>query len=391
MTNNLTGWCRGQSFTPLKHVLRGVFTAACALFTRFATADWGRNLQPPMTESAHRAYDLHTWMLTLILVIFVGVFAVVGYSIFAHRRSRGREPAQFRDNTPLEVLWTIVPFVILVFIAVPATQALVAMRDTSGSDMTIKATGYQWKWGYEYLDGTGAGIKFMSSLATPQDQINGLAPKDAHYLLEVDQPLVVPVNQKIRILTTSADVIHDWSIPAFAVKTDAVPGFVRDSWFRAEREGTYRGQCSELCGKGHGFMPVVVEVVSAEQFTQWAQKQKEMQAATAEDPNKVWTLAEQIAYGAKVYAANCVTCHQATGSGLPPSIPALDGSKVVRGVKADHIKLVLKGRPGTAMASFATRLSNTDLAAVVTYERNSWSNKSGEVTQPSEVMALREK
>jgi cytochrome c oxidase subunit 2 len=356
-----------------------------------AFADWGHQLQSPVTDIARRVYDLHTWMLTLVFVIFVGVFAVIGYSIYAHRQSRGRKPANFRDNTTVEVLWTVVPFVILVFIAVPATKALVAIRDTSSPDLTIKATGYQWKWGYEYLDGAAAGIKFVSALATTQDQINGRMPKGEHYLLEVDKPLVVPVNAKVRILTTSADVIHDWSMPAFLVKTDAVPGFVRDGWFRADQEGTYRGQCSEFCGRGHGFMPVVVEVVSAQKFADWIKQQQEIQAAAAEDPNKIWTLDAQIAYGEKVYSANCTACHQVGGTGIPPVIPALDGSKVVRGAKVDHIRLVLRGRPGTAMASFAPRLSDTDLAAVIAYERNSWSNKSGDVVQPSEVLALRGK
>lgn len=375
----------------LTQVCRSAFVCVCMMLVQPAIADWGHQLQSPVTDIARRVYDLHTWMLTLIFVIFFGVFAVIGYSIFAHRQSRGRKPANFRDNTTVEVLWTVVPFVILVFIAVPATKALVAMRDTSSPDLTIKATGYQWKWGYEYLDGAAAGIKFVSALATTQDQINGGMPKGEHYLLEVDKPLVVPVNAKVRILTTSADVIHDWSMPAFLVKTDAVPGFVRDSWFRADQEGTYRGQCSEFCGRGHGFMPVVVEVVSAQKFADWIKQQIEIQAATAEDPNKIWTLDAQIAYGEKVYSANCAACHQVAGTGIPPVIPALDGSKVVRGAQADHIRVVLKGRPGTAMASFAPRLSDTDLAAVIAYERNSWSNKSGEVVQPSEVLALRGK
>jgi cytochrome c oxidase subunit 2 len=386
-----TGLLRDQIFVLLAYVGRGWVAGACALSTNLAVAAWDRNLQMPVTESARRAYDLHTGMLWLILIIFFGVFAVVGYSLYAHRRSKGHQPAQFHDNTAVEILWTVVPFIILVFVAIPATRSIVAMRDASLSDMTIKATGYQWKWGYEYLTGDAAGIKFMSVLATTQDQIKGLAPKGEHYLLEVDRPLVVPVNRKIRILTTSADVIHDWSVPAFAVKTDAVPGFVRETWFRADQEGTFRGQCSELCGKDHGFMPVVVEVMSEQRYAAWTTEQRALVAAAAEDPNKVWTLAAQIAYGEKVYVANCVACHQVAGTGLPPAIPALDGSKVVKGPKLNHISLVLKGKAGTAMASFADRLTDTDLAAVVAYERNAWSNHSGDTIQPAEVVALRGK
>jgi cytochrome c oxidase subunit 2 len=356
-----------------------------------AVAAWEINLQAPITDSARRAYELHAGMLWLICSIFLGVLVVLGYSLYAHRKSIGHKPAQFHDNTTVEIVWTVVPFVILVIVAIPATQAIVAMRDTSMSDITVKATGYQWKWNYEYMNGDASGIKFMSVLATTQDQINGLAIKGEHYLLEVDRPLIVPVNRKIRILTTSGDVLHDWSVPAFAVKTDAVPGFVRETWFRAEQVGTYRGQCSELCGRGHGFMPVVVNVVTDEQYAAWTSEQKSLLAATAEDLNKVWTLGEQVKYGEKVYVANCAPCHQVAGTGLPPAIPALDGSKVVSGARPDHIKLVLKGRTGTAMAAFATRLSDTELAAVIAYERNAWHFKSGEAIQPGEVLALRDK
>jgi cytochrome c oxidase subunit 2 len=388
MTIKKNNSCRGRG---LVRLAKGTVGAALAVGANLAVAAWELNLQPPVTASARLAHDLHTLVLWLIAVIFVGVFGVLTYSLYAHRKSKGHKAADFHDNTTVEILWTVVPFVILILLAFPATSSLVAMRDTSQPDMTIKATGYQWKWGYEYLTGDAAGIKYMSVLATTQDQINGLAPKGEHYLLEVDKPLVVPVNKKVRILTTSADVIHNWSVPAFAVKTDAVPGFVRDTWFRAEKEGTYRGQCSELCGKDHGFMPVVVEVVSAEKYAAWAAEQKKQLAAGAEDPNKVWTLAEQQAHGEKVYMTNCAACHQPTGQGLPPAFPALDGSKIVKGPKQAHIDLVLKGKPGTAMAAFGVQLNDTDIAAVVAYERNAWSNKSGEVIQPAEVKALRGK
>jgi len=388
MAINKYNSCRGQGFARL---VKGLAAGALALAAEFAAAAWDLNLQTPVTESARLAYDLHTLVMWLIVIIFVGVFSVLTYSLFAHRKSRGHKAADFHDNTTIEILWTVVPFIILILIAIPATTSLVAMRDTSQPDMTVKATGYQWKWGYEYLTGDAAGIKYMSVLASTQDQIKGLAPKGEHYLQEVDRPLVVPVNKKVRILTTSSDVIHNWSIPAFAVKIDAIPGFVRDSWFRAEKEGTYRGQCSELCGKDHGYMPVVVEVVSQEKYAAWTAEQKKLMAAGAEDPNKVWNLAEQQAHGEKVYLATCAACHQPAGQGLPPAFPALDGSKLVKGPKLAHIQIVLNGKPGTAMAAFGTQLNDTDIAAVVAYERNAWSNKSGEVIQPAEIKALRGK
>jgi len=356
-----------------------------------ANAAWDISLQVPVTDLARRVYDLHTLLTWVITVIFVGVFAVVAYSLVFHRKSRGHKPADFHDNTTVEIAWTIVPTLILIAIAVPATSTLVQMRDTSQPDLTIKATGYQWKWGYEYVTGDAAGVKYMSVLSTPRDQIENKTPKGEHYLLEVDRPMVVPVGKKVRMLLTASDVIHNWSVPAFAVKADAVPGFLRDTWFRAEKEGTYRGQCSELCGKDHGFMPVVVEVVSAEKYAAWAADQKKAMAAVADDPAKVWKLDELVARGEKVYTANCAACHQPNGQGLPPAFPALDGSKIVKGPKAAHLDIVIKGKPGTAMAAFGAQLNDTDIAAVVAYERNAWNNKLGEVIQPAEVKALRGK
>jgi cytochrome c oxidase subunit II len=311
------------------------------------------------------------------------------YSIYAHRKSVGHKAEHFHENTTVEIIWTVIPFLILIGMAWPATETILNLRDTTSADITIKATGYQWKWGYDYLKGEGEGINFLSALATPQDQITGTAPKGEHYLLDVNNQLVVPVNKKIRLLTTADDVIHSWSVPAFGVKQDAIPGFVRDTWFKAEKEGTYRGQCSELCGKDHGFMPIVVDVVSAEQYTAWVGEQKKKQAAAADDPNKKWELADLKARGEKVYAANCVACHQATGKGVPGAFPALDGSKIVRGPKAAHIDRVLNGKAGTAMAAFGKQLSDTDIAAVITFERNNWSNKTGEVIQPSDVKSAR--
>jgi cytochrome c oxidase subunit 2 len=266
------------------------------------------------------------------------------------------------------------------------------MKDTTNPDVTIKATGYQWKWGYDYLQ---EGISFYSNLATPRDQIDGKATdarkKNTAYLLEVDNPVVVPVGKKIRIITTANDVIHAWWIPAFGVKQDAIPGFVRDTWFRADQVGTYRGQCAELCGKDHGFMPIVVEVVEEEKYRQWVAEAKQRMApaaAAAADPGKQWTLEELHAQGAKVFAANCAACHQASGMGVPGTFPALAGSKVVTGPEEEQIKIVLQGKPGTAMASFK-HLSDVEIASVVTYTRNNWTNKTGDTTTPAEVKALR--
>ena len=376
----------------LPGTIAGLMLAALlGVFSSVASAAWELNLQLPVTALARRVYDLHTLLTWVIFIIFVGVFAVVTWSIIFHRKSKGYKAADFHDNTAVEIAWTIVPTLILIAIAFPATSALVEMRDTSQPDLTIKATGYQWKWGYEYVTGDAAGVKFMSVMSTPREQIENKTPKGENYLLEVDRPLVVPVGKKVRVLLTATDVIHSWSVPAFAVKTDAVPGFLRDTWFRAEKEGTYRGQCSELCGKDHGFMPVVVEVVSAEKYAAWVGEQKKAMAASADDPAKVWKMDELMARGEKVYAANCAACHQPNGAGLPPAFPALDGSKIAKGPKGAHIDIVLNGKPGTAMAAYAAQLTDTEIAAVVAYERNAWSNKLGELIQPAEVKALRGK
>jgi len=350
------------------------------------------NLQPPQSSTAQQIYDLHTLILWICVAIFIGVFSVMLYAIVKHRKSVGHKAASFHEHTTVEIIWTVIPFFVLIGMAYPATKTLLAMRDTSSPDMTVKVTGYQWKWGYDYLQGQGEGIRFFSMLATPRDQIEGRAPKGEHYLLEVDNPLIVPLGKKVRILTTAQDVIHSWWVPALGVKQDANPGFIRDTWFRADREGTYRGQCAELCGKDHGFMPVVVQVVAPEKYTAWVAEQKRKMAAAAAEPARQWTLDELRAHGEKVYAANCVACHQATGMGVPGAFPALSGSKVVTGPKEAQINVVLngvaKGGKPTAMASFK-QLSDADIAAVITYTRNSWANKTGEAISPADVRALR--
>jgi cytochrome c oxidase subunit 2 len=342
------------------------------------------NLAPPVTRIANEVYSLHSMMLVICTVIFVAVFAVMFYSIWKHRKSKGAVAANWHESTTVEVIWTIIPFIIILIMALPATRTVVAMKDTSNADLTIKVTGYQWKWGYDYIRGEGEGISFLSQLTTPAAQIENREPKTPTYLLDVDNPLVVPVNKKIRIITTAADVIHAWWIPAFAVKQDAIPGFARDTWFRADRVGTFRGQCAELCGKDHAFMPIVVNVVSAEDYTKWAAEKTKQMVALADDPNKVWTRPELVARGAKVYQTNCQVCHQPNGKGIPGTFPALAGSKVVANTP-DQIAIMLHGR--NAMPSWK-QLPDVELAAVATYVKNSWGNSAGEV-QPAEFKAAR--
>ncbi|MBU64325.1 MAG: cytochrome c oxidase subunit II [Cupriavidus sp.] len=343
------------------------------------------NLAEPVTKIAEQIHWLNWMMLIICTVIFIAVFGVMFYSIFKHRKSKGAKAASFHESITVEVIWTIVPFLIVIAMALPATKTVVAMKDTTNSDITIKATGYQWKWGYDYLKGQGEGISFVSTLTTPREQINNQQEKSNTYLMEVDNELVVPVNKKIRIVTTANDVIHAWMIPAFGVKQDAIPGFVRDTWFRAEKTGIYRGQCAELCGKEHAFMPIVVRVVSEPEYAKWVDDKKKLMAAAADDPNKTWTLDEIKVRGEKVYAANCAVCHQPTGKG-GGAFPALDGSKVVNGPKAGQMHILLEGKGG--MPSWK-QLSDTELAAVMTYTRNSWSNKTGEVIQPADFSQAR--
>ena len=367
---------------PLIAVLLGLAFSGSAF-----ALEW--HFRTPGSQLAGEIAWLHdVIMLWVIIPIFVGVFGFMFYACWKHRKSVGHKAEQFHENTTVELLWTVIPAIVLVIIAWPVTKTVIAQKDTSAPDLTIKVTGMQWKWGYDYIKGEGEGISFVSMLSTPRDQIEGRAPKGENYLLEVDKELVVPVNKKIRVLTTAADVIHSWWVPSFGAKQDAIPGFIRDMWFRPEVTGTFRSQCVELCGKEHGFMPIVVHVVSQEDYSKWVADQKKAMAASAEDVNKVWGMDELKARGEKVYTANCVACHQATGKGMPPAFPPLDGSKTVGGPKEGHIDTVLNGRPGTAMAAFGKQLNDTDIAAVITYERNSWSNKAGMV-QPAEVKARR--
>jgi cytochrome c oxidase subunit 2 len=343
--------------------------------------------QAPASKMAADIDWLHQMIMWLIIVIFVGVFGAMFYSCYAHRKSKGHKAEQFHENTLVEIIWTVAPAIILVAVAWPVTKVVIAQKDTSAADLTIKVTGYQWKWGYDYVKGEGEGISFLSTLATPRAQIEGREPKGENYLLEVDNELVVPLGKKIRVITTAADVVHSWWVPAFGAKQDAIPGFLRDLWFRAEKTGTFRSQCVELCGKEHGFMPIVVRVVSTEDYSKWVLAQQQQAAKAAADDTKTFALPELMQRGEKVYAANCVACHQANGRGTPPAFPPLAGSKLATGPKEGHIDIVLNGKPNTAMQSFK-QLSNADMAAVITYERNSWGNKAGEV-QPAEIQARR--
>ncbi len=341
------------------------------------------NFAAPATKIMEQIHGLHIMMLIICAVIFIGVFGVMFYAILKHRKSLGHKAASFHESTTVEIIWTVVPLLIVIGMALPATKTVVAMKDTTNSDITIKVTGYQWKWGYDYIKGEGEGINFLSTLSTSREAINNLAPKSNTYLMEVDNEMVVPVGKKIRLITTANDVIHSWTIPAFGVKQDAIPGFVRDTWFRADQIGTFRGQCSELCGAEHAFMPIVVKVVSPEDYTAWvADKQKAMTAG-GEDPSKVYTLEEQKARGEKVYAANCAACHQLNGKGAG-AFPALDGDKVVNGPKAAQFYILLNGK--NAMPKWGGVLSDADIAAVITYTRNAWGNHTGEVIQTQEII-----
>jgi cytochrome c oxidase subunit II len=347
------------------------------------------DLHPPVTQIAVDQQWLHNFMLVICAVIFVAVFGVMFYSILHHRKSKGARAANFHESTTVEIVWTIVPFVIVILMALPATKVVVAMKDTSAADVTIKATGIQWKWGYDYLKGEGEGIAFLSTLDAAQREMSDSGkPSGDDYLLKVDNPLVVPVDKKIRIITTANDVIHAFYVPSLGIQESALPGFVRDTWFRADKVGVYYGQCSQLCGKEHSYMPIQVKVVSAADYTKWVEGKKKEAAALADDPAKVWTLPDLLARGEKVYAGNCAVCHLATGKGGGPIKP-LDGAAVV--LDTDHnkqIAVLLNGQNNGAMPAWK-QLSDTELAAVITYTKNNWSNKTGHLVQPSDVVAQR--
>jgi cytochrome c oxidase subunit 2 len=347
------------------------------------------DLQRPVTQIAKDVQGLHYGLLVVCLVIFVAVFGVMFYSILKHRKSLGHKAANFHESVAVEIAWTIVPFIIVIGMGFAATKTVVAQKDTSNADLTIKATGYQWKWGYDYLKGEGEGIAFLSTLDTAQRNLSNTGkPEGDNYLLKVDNPLVVPVNKKVRIITTATDVIHAWMVPSFGVKQDAIPGFVRDTWFRATEVGDFYGQCAELCGKEHAYMPIHVKVLSEADYSKWVDGEKKKMAAKADDPSKVWELAALVARGEKAYAANCAVCHKPDGKGAGP-IKALDGSAVVQDAdKGKQIAVLLNGQNNGAMPPWK-QLSDTEIAAIITYTKNAWGNKTGQVVQPAEVLAAR--
>ena len=376
------------------------FLAVCASTAAYAVNDLPGgpavrqlNLHPPASKIAEQQDWLHWYMMIICLVIFVAVFSVMFYSIWKHRKAAGHKAANFHESTAVEIAWTVVPFLIVIAMALPATKVVVAQKDTTSADLTIKATGQQWKWGYDYVKGEGEGIGFLSTLDNAHRVIsNNGGPKSGepidNYLLKVDNPMVVPVGKKIRIITTANDVIHAFAVPSMGIHQDAIPGFVRDTWFKAEKVGDFYGQCAKICGKEHSYMPIHVKVLSAADYSAWvAGKNKEM-SAKADDPAKVWVLADLKARGEKVYAANCVACHQPTGKG-GGAIKALDGSAVV--LDGDHSKqiaVMLNGQNNGAMPAWKT-LSDTDLAAVISYTKNNWSNQTGQLVQPAELLAAR--
>lgn len=373
-------------------------------FISFAVhAEYSWNFPKPVTPVALDTLHVHNKFMVIIMVIFLVVLGIMIYSIVVHRKSKGYKAADFiGPSTKSQVIWTLMPFAILLYIdfilmGIPAYHSVIMMEDTrNGADMVIKVTGSQWRWQYEYMDGDAQGIKFVSNLTTPQDQIDNKAEKGENYLLEVDNHVVLPVNKKVRILLTSSDVIHTWWVPAFGSARDAIPGFLRETWAKIEEPGTYRGQCKELCGKGHGFMPIVVDALPEDQFKQWATEQKTKMAAADAGADKEWTKDDLIAHGKGVYEKNCAVCHQANGQGLPPAFPALTGGKITTGpifdadgklLKDGHLDRVFNGI--RMMPAWKATLNDTDIAAVVTYERNALGNSVGDMLQPAQVKALR--
>jgi len=349
------------------------------------------NMTEGVTPISQEVYSLHMKVLWIVTIIGVIVFGAIFWSIFHHRKDKGFVPAKFHHSTALELVWTAIPIAILVLISIPATKTLVAMERTEDADITVKVTGYQWKWKYDYM---GENVSFFSNLDADSraiaDHNSNKAPEDIdHYLRDVDNPLTLPVNKKIRILTTAADVIHAWWVPALGWKRDAIPGFINDNWVIIQKPGVYRGQCAELCGKGHGYMPIVVNAVSEDEYNTWLADKKQQLAAASAGADREWTLDELMAKGEEVFGTNCAACHQANGKGVPGAFPALDGSPIATGPVKAHMDRVMNGKAGTAMAAFGKQLNDIELAAVITYERNSWGNKTGDIVQPSAIKAAR--
>ena len=359
------------------------------LISGLSHAAFQLNMTPGVTTFSQGAYEIHMMVMWICVVIGIVVFGAMIYSIVKHRKAKGAVAADFHENTTIEVVWTIIPFLILIAMAIPATRVLLAMEDTSNSDMSIKVTGYQWKWHYDYL---GEDVGFFSNISTPDAaslETAANVEKDETFLLDVDYRMVIPEDTKVRLLFTAADVIHSWWVPEFGLKKDAIPGFINEGWIEVPEPGIYRGKCAELCGVNHGFMPVVVEVKSKEDYVAWLTSQKAMAAEAAAAAEKTWTQADLMSHGEKVYKTACAACHQANGEGLPNVFPGLKGSAVALGDIAKHIDIILNGVEGTSMQAFGAQLNDADIAAVTTYERNAWGNDTGDVVQPADVKAAR--
>ncbi len=371
---------------PKNKILLGLLSSALMLVSAHASAAWTLNMPVGVTDISRETYDLHMLITIICAFIAVVVYGVLIWSLVKYRKSKGAKSASFHENTTIEIVWTIIPIVILISMAIPSTGVLRQIYDASESELDVMITGYQWRWQYSYLDDEGEEVSYFSNLSTPNDQIAGLDEKNENYLLEVDEPLVIPVNTKVRFLLTSADVIHSWWVPQFAVKKDAIPGFVNESWVIAEETGTFRGQCTELCGQAHGFMPVVVEVVEQAEFDAWYAERQQAAAAIAELTSQDWSMEQLVAQGETVYRTYCMACHQQNGQGLPPAFPALTGSEIAIGPIENHVDVVLNGVAGTAMAAFGTQLNPVDIAAVITYERNALGNSVGDLITPLEIL-----
>lgn len=364
--------------------------AAALLMPVLAGAD-ELNMPRGVSDTANAIYDLHMLILWICVVIGIGVFGAMFWSFIHHRKSAGATPAQFHESTRLEIAWTIIPTLILIGMAWPATQTLIEMYDTGGEDLTIEVRGYQWRWQYKYLDDDlNSTFGYFSSLSTPRDEIEGRAPKGEFYLLEVDNPLRIPINRKVRFLLTAEDVIHAWWVPEFGIKRDAIPGMLNEMWTVVNEPGVYRGMCTELCGRDHGFMPIVVHAMEEEEYEAWYASQLAAETERQEALSKTFTHEELMAEGERVYSTFCASCHQANGQGVPPVFPSLVGTPVVTGPKEAHIDMILNGVPGTAMQAFGRQLDAAQIAAVTHYERHAWGNDADDITQPADVVERRQ-
>ncbi len=376
-------------FTKINNLSKSAFTALLmlSLYPSKVLSDWDAlNMREGVTQVSRDVFELHMLIFYICVAIGAVVFSVMFYSLFRYTKKRNPNPATFHESTKLEVAWTVVPFLILIAMAVPASKTLTEIYNDEEGEINIQVVGYQWKWEYKYLEDD---INFFSNLSTDQDEIYNLVPKGENYLLEVDEPLIIPVDTRVRFLITANDVIHSWWVPDFAIKQDAIPGFINTAWTRAEETGIYRGNCTELCGKNHGFMPVVVKVVEKDEYNDWVLAKKEEAIKLAELTEKEWSLAELSERGEGVYQKNCVACHQMNGEGLPPIFPALAGSDIVMFDKNRNVEILMEGVQGAAMQSFANQLSEVDMAAVITYTRQAWGNAEngdGAYVVPSDIV-----